>query len=100
MCLAKDQAGVGDSVRFKVRYADATLASYSDDPARYQPGNAIVICAIYPLQSLTGLVQPFLGGKAAKTKAAFRIEKAPNAGALTPGGESPPSGQNWNSCGP
>ena len=99
ICLAKDQAGVGSSVRVKVTFANANLSTYTDDPTAYQAGNAIVICAIYPLKSLTGLIQPFLGPHAAKTKAAFRIEKVA-AGGEIPGGEPPPSGQSWGFCAP
>ena len=74
MCTAKDQVGVGNSVRLRIKFADNEL-NMPDPGADYKRGNAIVVCAIYPLNSLTGLFQPFLNGHFARTKAAFRIEK-------------------------
>jgi Flp pilus assembly pilin Flp len=97
MCLVKDQSGVQDNVKIRVGFTDANLNAYTEDSTGYVAGNAIVVCAAYPLTSLTGLFQPFLGGRVAKTKAAFRIEKADPAGA-TGGGERDPSDQNWAWC--
>jgi hypothetical protein len=99
MCLAKDQAGVGSGVKMRVRFADANLnpANTTELSSGYVAGNAILVCAVYPLQSLTGLMQPILNGRYAKTKAAFRIEKVDAAGA-TGGGETDPSGATWNWC--
>jgi len=99
MCLAKDQAGVGDGVRIRIVFANANVDTpYSMASGSYQLGNSIVVCAIYPLQSLTGLIQPFLGNRAAKTKAAFRIEKlsAGGVGGETPGSETAPTGTSWD----
>lgn len=93
MCLAKNQAGVGDGVKFRVKFANEDLSP----GGTYAVKNALVVCAAYPLTSVTGLFQPFLGGRVAKTKAAFRIEKA-DAGGATAGGEADPSGGNWGWC--
>jgi len=93
MCLAKDQSGVQDGVKVRVKFANEDLTP----GGTYAVGDALVVCAAYPLTSLTGLFQPFLGGRVAKTRAAFRIEKADAAGA-TAGGEADPSGQNWDWC--
>ena len=89
ICVVKDQAGVQNGVSVFVTF-DTT----------YVAGDALVICAIYPLQSLTGLFQPFLGGRSAKTKAAFRLENVPASPAtgLVAGGDTDPSGQNWSWC--
>lgn len=92
MCLTKDQVGVGSNVKVRVKFAKADLTPGGS----YAVGNAIVICAVYPLQSLTGLIQPLLNGRYAKTKAAFRIEKV--SGSLQAGGEADPTGQNWAWC--
>ena len=80
-------------------------------------GNVIVVCAIYPLNSLTGFRKPFLNGRFARTKAAFRVEKTPTWTAAAPQGDpaldnatdnlgNPPGGrgqparpeQNWAWC--
>ncbi len=71
LCMAKDQAGVGDSVRVRLKFATSDLAP----GGTYQIGDAIVVCGIYPISSLTGLFQPFLNGRYARTTAAFRIEQ-------------------------
>ena len=49
MCQAKDQAGVGDGVRVKIVFADANVQNFTTDGTRYQLGNSIVVCAIYPV---------------------------------------------------
>jgi len=106
MCFAKNQAGVGDSVRVRVKFANKDLTMPAGAGANYFDRNAIVVCAIYPLSSLSGLFQPFLDGRYARTKAAFRIETtgttdnaAENAGNPVDGwGEKDPSGKNWDWC--
>ena len=100
MCLAKDQAGVGDGVRIKVLFADDSIQNPTTASPSYVVGHSIVICAIYPLQSLTGLMQPFLDNRFATTKAAFRIEKTttPAGGSETGGYETPPPGKDWSWC--
>lgn len=108
MCFAKDQAGVGDDVRIRVAYADETVTPpFHFDPTFvvagkpiYSQGNSIVVCAIYPVQSLTGIMQPFLKGHVSTTKAAFRIEQVTPApvGTGKGGSEDPPTGSDWNFC--
>lgn len=94
MCLAKDQAGVQSGTRVRVKFDKADLTP----GGTFAAGNALVICAIHQLTSLTGLLQPVLNGRVVKTKAAFRIESADPTQTYTEGGESAPSGQNWNWC--
>jgi len=100
MCLAKAQAGVGDGIKLRVKFANEDL-TLTGSPT-FKPGNAIIICAVYPLQSLTGMFQPFLNGRNARTKAAFRIEKdkKPDGTPVvaTAGGEADPTGANWVWC--
>jgi Flp pilus assembly protein TadG len=99
LCLAKSQSGVSDSVRMRVKIDDANLNPLADGAANaWTAGNAVVICAVLPIQSLTGLFQPFLNGKYAKTKAAFRIEKDSPPITVYTGGEADPTGQNWSWC--
>jgi hypothetical protein len=111
MCLAKDQAGVGNGVKMRVRFTNTNLNASTElatppggpgtPPSGYVAGNAILICAVYPISSLTGLLQPFLNGHYAKTKAVFRIEKVSGTPATeTGGGESDPSGAAWSWCAP
>jgi hypothetical protein len=99
MCLAKDQAGVGDGVLVRVAFADANIQNPQLDGTNYVLGSSIVVCAIYPIQSLTGLMQPFLDNRYATTKSAFRIEKLGSGGAHseTGGNEAAPPGKNWDS---
>lgn len=89
ICTVRDQAGVGSGVKVYVKF-----------DTNYVAGDGLVICAVYPLQSLTGLFQPFLGGRAAKTKAQFRLEKVPQppATGLALGGDPDPTGANWAWC--
>jgi hypothetical protein len=99
LCLAQDQAGVGDVVHLRVKFADQNLQNPTEDgTTTYKPGNAIIICGVYPLQSLTGLFQPFLNGHNARTKAAFRIEKVVAGTPEMGGGEDDPTGGNWTWC--
>jgi len=98
MCFARDQAGVGSAVRVRIVFADQNVTSPFDiDSSKYVVGNAIVICAIYPLQSLTGIMKPFLDNHFATTKAAFRIEKVSGV-TETGGSEAPPTGADWSFC--
>ena len=100
MCLAKAQAGVGDGIKLRVKFAYENLTlttSPPSPPPTFKPGNAIIICAVYPLQSLTGMFQPFLNGRNARTKAAFRIEKL-SGGIERAGGDTAPAGQDWAWC--
>jgi hypothetical protein len=109
MCTAKAQVGVSDNVRIRIKFANNELNMPATTPA-YKRGNAIVVCAIYPLSSLTGLFQPFLNGHFARTKAAFRIEKTGPTNTATDDatvnfgnpadgwGEDAPSGSDWDWC--
>ena len=88
-CFVKDQAGVGNSVSVRVAFAPT-----------YAAGNGVLVCAVYPLQSLTGLFTPFLSGRYAKTKSQFRIETIPETplNGLVAGGDSDPTGASWSWC--
>jgi hypothetical protein len=97
VCLTKDQSGIPDTVRVFVKFKGPDPTAPGSGP--YIQGNSIVVCAIQPLQALTGLMQPFLSGHYARTKAAFRVEQVtqppqPDADS----GEDPPPGQDWSFC--
>ena len=94
MCLTKDQAGVQSGVKVRVRFDKPDLSAGGS----FVAGNVLVICAAYPLSSLTGMLQPVLNGRVTKTKAAFRIESADPTQTYTAGGEADPSSQNWSWC--
>ena len=101
ICLAKSQSGVGDTVLVRVKFAKQDLTGATDtDPSLYAAGNALIICAVYPLQSLTRFLQPALDGHYARTKAAFRIEKlsAGGEGSEIAGGDTAPPSQDWAWC--
>ncbi len=90
ICVVKDQAGVGEQVKVHVAFETSYVA-----------GNGVVICAVYPLQSLTGLFQPFLNGRYSKTRAQFRIETVPDppaAGLSSGGADTDPTGAAWGWC--
>ena len=94
-----------------------TTATVGHIIAEVMKREGVDVLLTYPLNSLTGLFQPFLNGHFARTKAAFRVEKTPtwtpanpqgnpaadnlldNPGNPPAGwGEPDPSGKNWNWC--
>ena len=109
MCLTKDRVGLNSSdTRVMVRIEDVVdptnLVPYSD-------GHELVVCAMYPVNSRTKLLSPFLSGKVITTRVAMRIEQTtldlhsppltapqPPVGDLATANETPLSGQNWNFC--
>jgi Flp pilus assembly protein TadG len=92
ICMAKDQAGVKNSTAVYVKFLDVDLGT----PGTYTVGKAILVCAVDPLTSITGLMKPLFNGRYAKSKAAFRIEKT--NGTVTVGGDTDPTGQAWSWC--
>jgi len=99
MCLTKSEIGLDTSdVRVKVLSGGSdfeTAGTFSKD-------DSIIVCAQYPLQSITSLFSPFLGGKYLRSKASIRIEKSDMSSTSsygTQGGEEDaPSGGDWDWC--
>lgn len=87
MCLVKDRIGISpmQDVRVSIRFNTS-----------YTVGQGLVVCAQYPLDSLTGMFDPFLNGEQ-KSKVEMRLEQAP-AGGLVAGSETPPTGGDWTWC--
>lgn len=99
MCLTKAEIGLdkGD-VRVKVLSGGADFAT----AGTFSQDDSMIVCAQYPLHSITSLFSPFLGGKYLRSKASIRIEDT-NIGVSSPyatqgGEEDAPSGGNWNWC--
>lgn len=85
MCTTKDRVGLDQAdTRVKVIV----------DPA-YGVGDPIVVCAQYPISSVTNLF-PFLNGKQLKATVKMRAEQV-NA-SFTSGEETPPPGGSWTWC--
>jgi len=66
--------------------------------ANAQVGNGLVVCAQYPLTSLTGLFAPYLNGHIIEAKTVIRIEVAGSGTNDGTGAESPPTGGTWSWC--
>lgn len=95
MCYGQSEVGLS-GVRFKVLFDNASLTSSG---ASYAVGNALVVCAIYPLSSVTGVFKPLLDGRYLRTRDAYRIEQAPSDGQIeVAGAETDPSGGGWSWC--
>jgi hypothetical protein len=88
MCLTKSLIGLGNNTRVKVLVVDTVTAP---------PNGALVVCAQFPQQTVSGVMRPFLGGKVLHTQVQMRIEKALNPMPVADG-ETPPSGGSWSWC--
>ena len=65
VCLTKSRIGLDDSkTRVKVYF-----------PSSYAVGNSVIVCAEYPVNSVTKLFQPFLSNKVLRAKTEMRIEQ-------------------------
>ena len=93
MCLTKQQVGLNGS---KVRVKILSGASDFTSAGTFSKDDSIIVCAQYPLSTVTGLFSPFLGGKYLRAKASIRIEKSDII--ATGGEETPPSGSDWSWC--
>ena len=93
MCLTKQQIGLDAS---KMRVKVLSGASDFVSAGVFAKDDSLIVCAQYPLTSITSLFSPFLGGKYLRTKAAMRIEKSDIT--ATGGEETAPSGGDWSWC--
>lgn len=86
VCLTKQRVGLNvAATRVKI-----------DWPNNYQPGDALLVCVFYPLDSMTGMFDPVLNGKSLRTRVEMRIE-AIDAD-LGKYAEQLPPGHNWSWC--
>lgn len=95
MCLTKNQIGLGNQTRVRVMIADPYLTSRQSSP--FTQGQGLVVCAMTPLKSLTGMFAPFLDHRALTSRTMMRIEQTAPA-PLQDGQEAPLPGQTWNWC--
>ena len=86
MCLTKDRIGLTEAdTRVKVAFVGTNTV-----------GNSLLVCAQYPMSSVTGIFSPLLSGKVMTSKVEMRIEKVDLA--LTAGEETTLAGENWTWC--
>jgi hypothetical protein len=64
VCKTKDRIGLGDSVEVEIIRGD-------------DPGDSLEVCASYPVESITGLIAPFVSGKTLQTSVTMRLEQEP-----------------------
>ena len=89
VCLTKDKTGLDETdVRVKV-VLDST----------YLEGDALIVCAQYPLSSISGLFGGLINGIVVHSQLDMRIEKELNPGLIGAFQEAALPGGNWSSCG-
>ena len=62
----------------------------------YSPGSPLLVCAQYPMKSMTGVGAPFLGGRVLQTKVEMRIETIDIN--LVKAAETALPGKSWTWC--
>ena len=65
VCKTKDRIGLKGS--------DVTVEIVRGE----NPGESLEVCAAYPVDSITGLIAPFVDGKTLHTSVTMRLEQAP-----------------------
>lgn len=95
MCLAKRHIGLdANRTRIRVILADPALQVGG---GTWTVGNAVIVCAQYPLRSVTGFMSPVLNGRYLTTKTSMRIEQQ-TAAVEREGFEADQSGRMWSWC--
>jgi hypothetical protein len=91
MCLTKSRVGLDNTkTRVKVYF-----------PNSYTVGNSVMVCAEYPVSSVTKLFQPFLSNKVLKAKTEMRIEQTANPASdfgANANETSQSAGAPWTGC--
>ena len=86
ICRTKERVGLDD----------ADVRVMIDWTTTYAPGRPLLVCAQYPMKSLSGVAAPFVNNRTMKTKVEMRIET------ITPGltelSETAHSGSDWSFC--
>jgi Flp pilus assembly protein TadG len=85
ICLTKGRIGLGNTVRVKV---DVTTLDSTP---------SVRVCAQRRVDSVTGLLRPFLSGRMLKAKVEMRVEKV-STPVLTSAEETAPTGGSWTWC--
>jgi hypothetical protein len=89
ICLTKTRVGLDGP-----GYADTKVKVIVPSP--YQVGEDLSVCAVYPLDSVTGLFSPLLDGKYLKTKVTMRVEQV-GTGFSSTEETYPDPGGTWSS---
>ena len=93
MCLAKARIGLdGSKLRVKILSANASFSG----SGTFSKADSIIVCAQYPLESVTGLFSGIIGDGTLRSKTAMRIELSDMV--ATGGEETPPTGGSWSWC--
>lgn len=90
MCLTKDRTGLGNDVRVRV---EATLAAsdFRD--------HTLKVCVTRNVNSITGLLAPFIDDVPLQSSIEMRAERPLELGATNAShAETDPSGENWAWC--
>ena len=89
-CLIKERAELdGADVRVRINFISTN-----------DVGDQLAVCALYPVDSITGFFGPALSGKTISAKVETRLEQKPSVHDehLHDFTETPPSGANWSFC--
>jgi len=93
MCLAKSEIGIdNEKTRVKILSGSPDFTA----PGTFAHTDSIVVCAQTPLDSVSGLFAPFLGGTVLHSKTSIRIEVSDLV--ESGGAETPPEGGDWSWC--
>jgi hypothetical protein len=93
MCLAKSEIGLdGAKTRVKVLSGSPSFTA----EGTFAHTDSIIVCAQYPLDSVSGMFAPILGGTVLHSKTSIRIEVSDLV--ETGGEETPPAGGDWSWC--
>ena len=93
MCLAKSRIGLDSS---KTRVKVLSGASDFSSTGTFAKAESIIVCAQYPLDSITGLFASIIGHSFLRTKTSMRVELSDVV--ATPGEEIAPTGSDWSWC--
>ena len=87
-CLTKNRIGLdANKTKVKILLPDA-----------YSVGDPLRVCAMYDVESITGMFNLILDDKVSTSSIDMRIEKLDDANPLVNYEETPLSGENWSWC--
>lgn len=88
VCLTKQRVGsLQGSVNAAVRLQSGDTVATA--------GHNLVVCAVEPMSSATGMFAPLLSGRYLTSKVDMRVEQTST---LRAGGDTDPTGRNWSWC--
>ncbi len=89
ICTTKESTGLGNSLRVGVRVVENNPLGFRNDTVK--------VCTVRLVDSITGLMAPFIDGRPLKTEVEMRVEKSIE---LVGGDylENDPSGAGWSWC--